>query len=256
MERVVREEQGAGRRNDELNAKNGLRKACRTLNRGTLFDEHGNETTKWTIVSRTINELTIVNGSDHSRLSLLFRPTRELGPVCQLASSRAPLLAVHLSLSLPLLPFRLTSHQLVLNHVRPLHHRLASPLVPQGDPTPQRFNLTSRLPSSRQGDLYHSRSRGKQEFGAQAGSRCTLPSLSPASAVCTQYQRSLSLTSQRTFALVQLQSPIAPFVGQEVAPRIGIAPILRAGIGMTERTSPSPSPSHNAPPPHQTRSVR
>ncbi|GAA5940728.1 uracil phosphoribosyltransferase [Sporobolomyces koalae] len=31
-----------------------------------------------------------------------------------------------------------------------------------------------------------------------------------------------------------LQSPVAPYTGQELAHRIGVSPILRAGIGMTE----------------------
>ena len=36
----------------------------------------------------------------------------------------------------------------------------------------------------------------------------------------------------------QLESPIAPFTGQAIAHRIGISPILRAGIGMTDCESP------------------
>lgn len=41
--------------------------------------------------------------------------------------------------------------------------------------------------------------------------------------------------------IAQLQSPIASFTGHEIAHRIGISPILRAGIGMTDRAS---SPHH------------
>lgn len=42
------------------------------------------------------------------------------------------------------------------------------------------------------------------------------------------------ITFTNPLPLVQLHSPIAPFVGQEIAHRIGISPILRAGIGMTD----------------------
>ena len=35
----------------------------------------------------------------------------------------------------------------------------------------------------------------------------------------------------------QLQSPIAQFTGYTVPLRIGLSPILRAGIGMTDGTS-------------------
>jgi hypothetical protein len=41
---------------------------------------------------------------------------------------------------------------------------------------------------------------------------------------------------------MQLNSPVAAYTGKAIAPKVGISPILRAGIGMTERASPSPSP--------------
>ncbi|ORY89110.1 Armadillo/beta-catenin/plakoglobin [Leucosporidium creatinivorum] len=47
----------------------------------------------------------------------------------------------------------------------------------------------------------------------------------------------IGLEATRTLALKDvpgLQSPIAPFTGQAIAHRIGISPILRAGIGMAE----------------------
>lgn len=44
--------------------------------------------------------------------------------------------------------------------------------------------------------------------------------------------KDLSLTAR---VHLQLESPIAPYTGKAVAPRIGLSPILRAGIGMTDR---------------------
>ncbi|KAI5474979.1 uracil phosphoribosyltransferase [Pseudohyphozyma bogoriensis] len=47
----------------------------------------------------------------------------------------------------------------------------------------------------------------------------------------------LGVEASRTLALKDvpgMQSPIAEFTGQEIAHRIGISPILRAGIGMTD----------------------
>ncbi|KAK4703016.1 uracil phosphoribosyltransferase, partial [Phenoliferia sp. Uapishka_3] len=47
----------------------------------------------------------------------------------------------------------------------------------------------------------------------------------------------LGVEASRTLELKEvpgLQSPIAPFTGQAIAHRIGISPILRAGIGMTD----------------------
>ncbi|TNY20559.1 Armadillo/beta-catenin/plakoglobin [Rhodotorula diobovata] len=37
-----------------------------------------------------------------------------------------------------------------------------------------------------------------------------------------------------TVSTRQLKSPIAPFTGKAIAPRVGLTPILRAGIGMTD----------------------
>ncbi|KAK4050707.1 hypothetical protein OIO90_004929 [Microbotryomycetes sp. JL221] len=42
-----------------------------------------------------------------------------------------------------------------------------------------------------------------------------------------------------TVEVSQLQSPVAPFTGHELCHSIGLSPILRAGIGMTERKSHS-----------------
>ncbi|GAA5909966.1 hypothetical protein JCM5296_002547 [Sporobolomyces johnsonii] len=47
----------------------------------------------------------------------------------------------------------------------------------------------------------------------------------------------LGIEASRGLALKDvpgLQSPIAPYTGKEIAHRIGISPILRAGIGMTD----------------------
>lgn len=37
--------------------------------------------------------------------------------------------------------------------------------------------------------------------------------------------------------ILQLRSPIAPFTGQTIPLRIGLSPILRAGIGLTDGKS-------------------
>lgn len=55
----------------------------------------------------------------------------------------------------------------------------------------------------------------------------TLP-LAPVPDVCPSFIAHLKLTVE------QLQSPIAPFTGYTIPLRIGLSPILRAGIGMTE----------------------
>lgn len=39
--------------------------------------------------------------------------------------------------------------------------------------------------------------------------------------------------------ILQLRSPIAPFTGQTIPLRIGLSPILRAGIGLTDGESHS-----------------
>ncbi|GAA5822085.1 hypothetical protein JCM3770_007012 [Rhodotorula araucariae] len=47
----------------------------------------------------------------------------------------------------------------------------------------------------------------------------------------------LGIEASRNLAIKDvpgLQSPIAPYTGKAIAPRIGISPILRAGIGMTD----------------------
>ncbi|GAA5944723.1 hypothetical protein JCM10213_009201 [Rhodosporidiobolus nylandii] len=46
----------------------------------------------------------------------------------------------------------------------------------------------------------------------------------------------LGIEASREIGLkdVQVESPMASFTGKDIAPRVGISPILRAGIGMTD----------------------